>query len=283
MKKNLFVVPTYYGHFEHAYRLRDSFSRFDLNSDLMFVLSNAEECVKFEEKNTKKCFLLDDFPRGVDHRGIITVKKLQGVGVATELGYEYAIVLDCESIFTRSFNAYEVSKHLSNEKTVYSSLTNHGVLIDINRKAADFFTDEEKEKLKEITSDFREYFWFNNLAFYDLSNYKKFIEKMYGDNYKNFYSRMSSAHFDHIIYIYYCLLYEGYQIVNLNKRIDLPLKPFCDFHLGALESIGDRSTRDIVSNEWAQKIIAETNPFWMPYGTPLTSPVSFILFHEDRA
>lgn len=283
MKKNIFVVPTFERHFEHAYKLRDTFARLDLNSDLMFILSNAEECTKFEEGAALKCFLRDDFPRGIGHRGIITVKKLQGVDVARSLNYEYAIVLDCETTFTNAFNGYEVSKYLCQQKTVYSNLTNHSVLIDINRSAADFFNDEEREKLKTLTSDFREYFWFNNLAFYDLSNYGKFIEKMCAEDHKNFYSRISGAHFDHIIYIYYCLLYEDYKIINLNKQIGLPLEPFCNFHLGALESIGDRSTRDIVPSEWAMKIIQETNPFWMPYGTPLKSPVSFMLFHEDRA
>lgn len=283
MKKNLFVVPTHYRHFEHAYTLRDTFCKFDLNSDLIFVLSDAEECVKFEERDTKKCFLLDDFPRGVDHRGIITIKKLQGVDIARNLGYEYAIVLDCETVFTRSFNAYEVAKYLSEQKTVYSTITNNSTLININRSAADFFTNEEREKLREVTKDFREYFWFNNLTFYDLSNYGKFITKMYGDDHKKFYARMSASHFDHIIYIYYCLLYEDYKMVNLNEKIGLPLDPLANFHLGALESIGDRSTRDSISNEWAQKIVNETNPFWMPYGTHLTSPVSFMLFHEDRA
>ena len=129
MKKNIFVVPTFERHFEHAYKLRDSFSKLDLNSDLLFVLSNAEECVKFEEGDTRKCFLKDEFPRGVDHRGIITIKKLQGVDIARNIGYEYAIVLDCETTFTRAFNGYEVSKYLCQQKTVYSSLTNHNVLI----------------------------------------------------------------------------------------------------------------------------------------------------------
>jgi len=283
MKKNIFVVPTYHGHFEYAYKLRDSFDRFDLNSDLLFVLSDAEESSRFEEGSAKKCFLYDGTPRGVDNRGIITIKKLQGVELARTLNYDYAIVLDCESLFTRNFNAYEVSKFLSEQKIVYSSITNNHILIEINRLAAEFFDDEEKEKLKKLTSDFKEYFWFNNLAFYDLSNYGKFIQKMHGDDYTKFYSRMSSGHFDHIIYIYYCLLYEDYKIINLNEKIGLPLNPYANFHLGALESIGDRSTRTTLLNEWSQKIINEINPFWMPYGTTLVSRNCFIMFHEDRA
>lgn len=283
MNKNIFVVPTYYEDFEYAYKMRDTFGKFDLKSDLLFVLSNADECRNFDEGIAKKCFLMDGFPLGVDPRGIIAVKKFQGVEVAKSLGYEYAIVLDCETIFTRSFNVYEVAKYLCERKTVYSSLTNHRVLIEINRRAADFFAEEEREKLRQLTNNFREYFWFNDIAFYDLSIFDKFTKKVYADDPRKFYARMSSAHFDHIIYIFYCLLYEDYKIVNLNEKIGLPLEPFSNFHLGVLESIGDRSTKNIVSNDWAKSIVNETKPFWMPYGTEIQSPNSFMLFHEDRA
>lgn len=283
MKKCVFVVPTHVMHFEHAYKLRDTFSKVDLNADLLFVLSNKHESDRFENGTAQKCFLLDDFPRGVDGRGIITVKKLQGVDTAIRLGYEYAIVLDCETTFTRSYNAYEVAKYLSERKQVYSSITNHNILIQINRAAADFFSEEDREKLKIITKNFTEYFWFNDIPFYDLKKCRSFFEKMYSNGVESFYARMSSAHFDHIIYIYYCLLYEDYEIVNLNEKIDLPISPSSNFHLGILESLGDRSTRDIIPRDVAQKIINETNPFWMPYGTDLTSKVSFMLFHYDRA
>lgn len=283
MKKNVFVVPTYVHHFEYAYKLRDSFSKFNYNSDLLFVLSNSRECEIFEEGESKKCFLMDNFTRGADYRGIITIKKFQGLESAHSLGYEYAIVLDCETVFTKQFDALEASKYLSQTKKVYSSTTNHYVLIDVNKSASMFFDAEEQEKLRIITNDFREYFWFNNLAFYDLSFFDKFMNKMYKGDASQFYSKMSSAHFDHTIYIYYCLLYENYELVNLNKEIDLPMNPFCNFHLGLLESIGDRSTRELIDDTLKEKIIKKLNPFWLPFGTKITNENSFMLFHEDRA
>ena len=283
MEKCLFVVPTHGQHFEHAYKLRDTFNRLQLKADLLFVLSDINEYYGFESGRAKKCFIMDGFPRGVDHRGIISIKKFQGIEVALQQGYEYAIVIDCETTFTRSFNSYEVAKYLSEQKKVYSTLTDHNVLIDINRRAADFFTDEEREKLRAITKDFREYFWFNDLAFYDIAVCNRFFEKVYAGDPLQFYSKMSAAHFDHIIYIYYCLLYEEYKIVNLNEKINLPFEPFSQFHLGAVESIGDRSTRDRVPREMAEKIVKEINPFWMPYGTDLTSDNCFMLYHYDRA
>lgn len=283
MEKCLFVVPTHGQHFEHAYKLRDTFNRLELKADLLFVLSDNNEYHGFESGRAKKSFIFDGFPRGADHRGIISVKKFQGVEAACNMGYEYAIVIDCETTFTRSFNSYEVAKYLSNQKKVYSTLTNNQTLIDINRSAADFFDTEDRKRLSELTKDFREYFWFNDLAFYDISVCRRFFDKVYAGDPNGFYSRISSAHFDHIIYIYYCLLYEDYTIINLNEKIDLPLEPFANFHLGAVESIGDRNTRDRVPRELAQKIVKEINPFWMPYGTDLTSDNCFMLYHYDRA
>lgn len=283
MKKNIFVVPTYEVHFEHAYKLRDSFNKFNLNSDLLFVLSNQYEFELFKEDNTLKCFYPDNCTRGVDYRGIITIKKLLGVEASYKLGYDYAIALDCETIFTKDFDAFNASKSLSENKKIYSITTKHHILIDINKSASIFFDEMEQEKLRKITKNFTEYFWFNNLAFYDLSFFDKFMHKMYNKNANDFYCRMSSAHFDHIIYIYYCLLYEDYEIINLNEKINLPLKPFCDFHLGLLESIGDKSTREKIDESLKQKIIEELNPFWLPFGTKIENKNSFMLFHENRA
>lgn len=282
MKKCIFIVPTHILHFEHAYKLRDSFSRMDFNADLMFILSNEEESRRFEEGGAKKSHIINGFPRGSDHRGIITVKKLQGIEHAMRSGYEYAIVLDCETTFTRSFNAYEVAKYLSEKKVVYSTINNHNVLNDINTRCADFFNDEEKQKLRELTKDFTEYFWFNDLAFYDLKICQRFFEKVYNGDGLNFYSKISSAHFDHTIYIYYCLLYENYKLINLNEKLNIPVEPYNRFHLGILEAIGDRTTRDIIPIDIAKALVKEMDPFWMPYGTDLRSEKCFMLFHYDR-
>lgn len=284
MKKTVFIVPTYSSHFQKSYELEKSFLDYDVNADLLFVLTNQHEYEIFNLKNSQKMFLEENFAKGVDSRGIITIKKLKGVEFASQEGYEYAIVMDCESTFTKKYDAYQAAKYLSDRKKIYSTTTNHHILIEINTRGADFFNEEDKNKLKILTKNFTEFFWFNDIAFYDLSNTKKFFETVYGeDKLNNFYSKMSSAHFDHIIYVYYCLLYENYQLINLNEKISLPIDPFSHFHLSALESIGDRSTRDRVTDENAKKLLQEINPFWLPYGTKLTTDNSFILFHQDRA
>lgn len=284
MKKTAFIVPTYDKHFDYSHKMENSFFELEINADIFFIFTNQKECNNYNGTYAKKAFLSDNFPKGVDHRGIITSKKIKGVEIAMIEGYEYAIVMDTETTFIKNFDVYEAVKYLSNRKLVYSTTTNHYVLIEINRRCADFFSDEEIKKIKEITKDFTEFFWFNDLAFYDLKICEKFFKHVYKENaHEKFYSIMSSAHFDHIIYIYYCLLYEDYKIVNLNQEIDIPLLPFADFHLGVLESIGDRSTRNKIPENLSKQIVEKLNPFWMPYGTDIQSENCFMLFHQDRA
>jgi hypothetical protein len=260
-----------------------AFLKLNLNADILFVLTDENEFNIFENLETKKCFIPFQFRRGADYRGIITIKKLLGVEVAINMGYEYAIVIDCETVFTKNFDSYGASKFLSDRKKVFSTKTKHHFLIEINRRNADFFSEDERNKLKLLTNDFTEYFWFNDICFYDLDVCKRFFTKVYGESKENFYAKMMSAHFDHVIYIFYCLLYENYKIENANDTMNIPHSPSENFHLGFLESIGDRSTRNLINEEVAINFIKNINPFWIPYGTNLKSDNCFMSFHSDRA
>lgn len=281
MNKCIYVVPTYRKHFQHAYKLIESYEKFNLNADLLFILSDEKEYHDFENKTTKKMFLEKNFPRGVDHRGIITIKKLKGVEAALKSGYEYAVVSDCEINFTRDYNSYDAVKSLSDNKKIYCTKNIHPIIVTINKHAAEFFNSDEREQLKKITNNFEEYFWFNDLAFYDLNLCNKFFSKMYKNGEYFFYSKMSSGHFDHIIYVFYCLLYENYKLENINDE-NIPVNVFSKIPRGALEAIGDIEVKDAVPDNVAKSLVEKINPFWMPYGTNLRSDNCFILYHYDR-
>ena len=73
------------------------------------------------------------------------------------------------------------------------------------------------EELKNKTCGLTHYFWFSDIPIYDTKIASEFFEFINFENYETFVNKLTWWVFDYIPYIYYCVLYKGYDLINLKE------------------------------------------------------------------
>ena len=133
--------------------------------------------------------------------------------------YEYIAAVDSEVEFISIDNIYEKFKYQSGLKKIFGANVTgerREFLRKIIEESAIFFQDNIDD-LKMKTYDLTYYFWFSDIPIYDTKITSKFLKYIDFDNYEKFIDKISWYVFDYISYIYYCVLYENYELVNLKN------------------------------------------------------------------
>jgi hypothetical protein len=185
--------------------------------------------------------------------------------------YDYFIVCDSEiDIIPENFTNDNISEKINNifnNKYIYAGDTKGVWVNNITSTSADLFFEDEYKKLKYITNNFQLYFWWSDIPVYKRTHLKSFFEKI---NYTN----IIPYHFDHIIYQFFLLLTEEFQIINTT--------PITNSHW----SLEELRTNDInILNKlsetkygfgWITKRLYELNPNYF------ISKKTFFVYHLDR-
>ena len=74
---------------------------------------------------------------------------------------------------------------------------------------------------KNINIDTNTYFWFSQFPIYEREITKNFLNFINFNNFNQVLDKMNWCCFEYILYIYYCVIFNSYKIINLN---DLGLK-----------------------------------------------------------
>lgn len=221
--KVAFVIPVYPPHYGYLNFLNNLPN--DLEFDIYFILSYKEDLETLKSYNYNQIYktiiLEEKFNRDfiskiISSNVIITFKKFYGINMLKNQ-YEYIAAVDSEVEFISVDNVYEKFKQQSNLKKVFGSTVTGkrgSFLKRIIEESATFFKDSIDE-LKTKTYDLNHYFWFSDIPIYDTKIASKFFEYLDFENYESFVDKLSWYIFDYISYIYYCVLYENYELVNL--------------------------------------------------------------------
>lgn len=227
MNKAAFIIPVYPPH----YIFLDFLNKISDNIDVDIILvlsykSDLEELLKCNFKIIYKHIVLERFINSdaikqmIDNKIIITFKKYFALNLLKN-SYEYCATIDCEIDFINVNNVYEKFKCFCDNKKVVGSLitTNdfrHELVNKINIECGKIFTDKEMyNKLSEITYNFNIYFWFSDIPVYNMSYIDDYFKYIGFDNSEAFISKISWYVFDYIPYVYYCVLFKNYQILNI--------------------------------------------------------------------
>ena len=205
-----FIIPTYPPHYHYIYNLIDKLKSNNLHIDIFLIFSNQEDYNIFLKKDEIHHIIVND---KINTNSIITFKKFYGLKhLKHNSKYEYYIVLDSETdIIPKNFtkeNINEKIKNIFNSKKIYagdskgfSSYPNI-----INSLSANLFPNEYS-KLELVTNNFNLYFWLSDLPVYRRADLESFFEKVNYDN-------IVYEHFDHIIYQYYLILTNDFEIID---------------------------------------------------------------------
>ena len=267
--------------------------------DLYLIFSSNEDKIFFND------FLNDEInyiilPNNINfqildkEKSYINFKKLYALNYINEnFNYNYSIIIDCDCMFLDMKNIYIICERFCKKKEIYGTTAINNDLLNINNKTYDlieyFYREDIREDIREediredireedIREDIREdikiidtkiYFWYSQMPIYDMNNVKEFINFI---DLNNSYQKLSFFTFDYIIYIYYCVIYKSYKIINLNEL---------DIYTSKLKNWSLECNLDIyIFNKLKQHNI-EINWQYYNYRDCINNDIC-ILYHTDR-
>jgi hypothetical protein len=266
-KKSCFIIPTWPPHFGYLNFLNNLPD--NLEFDICFVLSYNSDEQLLNSMNYKKIYktiviehylssnYIDEILRKkIEDQGIITLKKFIALDILKK-EYKYLCTVDSEIEFVNTNKVDVKLENYCNKKIIIGSTVNEvrtvtnpfyvvpqtelvKVIEKINKESSNLFSNDEKEILFNMISN-RFYFWFSDIPVYqselliDFFNHIQFSESTYVD----FSKKLNYYSFDYIIYVYFCLLYKNYKILdiknhNINRNWSLESIPY-DVYLDVLK------------------------------------------------
>jgi hypothetical protein len=212
MKNIAAVVPIHPPKYEFARNLLNSYRPEFL--DLYFVFTNEHEKELFGNLGDAKSIVLDS---SLPHQELsqlyryVTFKKFYGISKIYD-EYDYILTLDSECMFINQEKLQSVVENFCNKKEVYGCPQQN--ISEISLKCIEYLKIFDRQKFMDVVPDV--YFWFSQIPIYESSIVKRFLKFINFQEYE-FQSKILSWYtFDYIIYIYYCVQFEGYKIINLN-------------------------------------------------------------------
>jgi hypothetical protein len=262
MKLSCFIVPIHPPHFAFACNLLASRDRFLPDLDIFFVFSSLEDCEKFKalKASIHKVIICNEEVRSLNKKtGIVTFKKFFGLDyVFACSSYRYAGVVDAECEFTKAVDVDRLFQEFCEAKTLYSSACRARWQIRSNKACAKVFPRNIYLRLKMITNQFSQNFWFNQIPIYEKGSYLDFRELVR----LSYPIGRGPASFEYALYSYYLFTRRGWSLVSVDSSIDpLIYSKAC----GLLESACDREQAcyiaKILHSFWAREALSDPKIF----------------------
>ena len=144
----------------------------------------------------------------------INFKKIYALNyISLNFNYIYSICMDCDALFLDMKNIYSICERFCIKKEVYGTKTNQENTSGVPISCKQFI--EKYSNTKHDNLDIDTYFWFSQIPIYDMRLANKFLEFININN-NNIIHHITYSTFDYIIYMYYCVIYHNYKIINLN-------------------------------------------------------------------
>jgi hypothetical protein len=260
-KKIAFIIPIHSPHFPFLIFLKD------LNETnlftIFFILTLEEDIYSIKEyinlniltnfKNIQyislesitglkiKKILYNYKGHELRDKGIINIKKLCALNYIYKNfnNFDYLACIDSEIKFINSNNIYEKFYIFCNNKKIIggntsnSSETYKNIVSRINNDILLFFSQNDNNIIINATKNLNLYFWFSDIPIYDVEILPRFFNYINFDN-EDIIDKINFWTFDYILYIYYCLIYENYKLIDV---FDYDIKSrnwsmeYCDFDM----------------------------------------------------
>ncbi len=267
--KTAFICPLYdmENHFDLAINLYKSKIKYKIEADLIFIFSNVEHKDKFLHRVKNEIgiasILYSIIPAKLNEYSAKAVtKKLYGLRKYMN-DYNYIILVDCESVFVKSFDVDALAEEIWESRSMLASnLSPNGFLI--MRKCYKAMGLYYNKKLRKALGFFKYNFWFNELQVYKCSYLQDFFGWL-----KNFDIEKICNTWDcfeyYVFYAYLCIEHD----IGIKK-----------YHY--LSSGGINEYLDLFSIKKQREIIDKMNVHWVSSKEAITDAV-VMQFHLDRS
>lgn len=204
-----FICPLYdvQNHFDFAIGLYRSKIECGIESDLILIFSNVEQKDKFAQRIKNEVgvenMLYSIIPEALTmYSAQAVTKKLYGLKEYMRY-YDYIIIVDCETVFVRNFNADELSKEIWDSRNMLVSNLSSGGFFIMRRcyKAMGLYYNR---KLRKSLGNFKYNFWFNELQVYKCSYLIDFFEWLKKFDIEKIYNTWDCFEY-YVFYAYLCL------------------------------------------------------------------------------
>jgi hypothetical protein len=260
------LIPLHPPKYHFIYSLLNRFDNNNIEIDIHLVFSNRADYDMFSMKDK----IHPIFSEPNQTKSIITYKKFFGLKYLADSKYDYIICCDGEidiipSNFTNEIINSKIKQIFDNKK-IYAGNANGSLAPSIMNTSANLFP-EKYEYLKDITQNFKLYFWWSDLPVYRRVDLHPFFNMINYDN-------IVWEHFDHIIYQYYLILCDNFEIIDTTP---------ITHKTWSLEGL-DTDNMDILNSllsihygfSW------NTNKFYNINKTFIESQQGFLIYHLDR-
>ena len=141
------------------------------------------------------------------------------------------------------------------------------------------FYGEEYTRLQKITNNFNYFFWWSDVPVYKRIHLEPFFNMIKYNSlelsHTNLEYNITYNHFDYIIYQYYLILTEGFEIVNTTPITNIK------WSLEGLNTtdmeIFDKLQKEQYGFGWVTNVLYEANKEF------LTKSGTFLIYHLDRS
>jgi len=209
------IIPIYPKHYNHIENLRNKLKSIKNCIDIYLVFSNNDDYDCFKYKDDFKKIIIDK----IDPNNIITYKKFYGLkALKDNKKYSHFIVCDSEiTIIRKNFNLENIINKVQkifNNKKIFAGYVNDIKTNNLIKCTTDLFiNDNDRNKLKELTLNYKLFYWWSELPVYDASHLDDFFSKID-------YTIMVYNHFDHLLYLNYLMLYRNFELFNITPSLN---------------------------------------------------------------
>ena len=230
------------------------------------VFLNENDYNKFKNKEYFKKIIL---PSKWEAQQIITFKKFYALKELQNT-YLYYIVCDSEiDIIDENFtyeNIIEKINKFYNNKKIFSGEFEDNKWGITKTSSNIFKTEYDKNKLKDLTNNYKLFYWWSDLPVFKGSHLNDFFDKIN--------SEFPKMLFDHKVYLNYLVLYHNFKFVNITPLIG---------RKWSLENYNDNDINNIIKlNEESYTFSWIIRPFFKNHKEYLIKNGSFLLYHLDR-
>jgi hypothetical protein len=249
--------------------------------DIFIVFSNQSHYEQFQLKDHIKPIIIDSHKNMLNTTlvhgnmlpSIVTHKKFSGLKQLMDSKYDYFIVCDSEiDIIPEHFtndNILEKIKNIFTRKQLYAGDFHENTWgINITTNCAKLFKGDDYDKIRSITNNFKYYTWFSDIPVYRRTDLPGFFEKI-NDSDLNWYQ------FDHIIYQYYLIVTENYELINTSPITNQTGNSLEYLHINSEEILNKLADLGYGFG-WLSKYTFDYHP------TYFLAKKTFIIFHIDR-
>ncbi len=266
MKTSCFVVPVHPPKFAFLTKFLKTYNE-HFNDDVIVVFSSKEDVITFKKANSELVFESCVYDKVVSN--VITEKKFHGLKYAFSKGYDFVACVDVECEFLKSVNLTSSFERWFSRKKFYASLSDEKEVAKIMQIPTKFFA-EHSEKLRQLTFDYKAYFWFNDVPVYERDTFSRCLSTIEYDKLST-KQKLQKYDWDYLLYAYFLLLNADFSLDLIQINNNTVKAPY-----GFLENQGFESS-DVFA-----KALTLIRPMWVKDYDPSFPDEIFMRFHLDR-